>query len=73
MYMQWSKDDGYNLSSQTLIITCLPRFEKLALSQFQLHIEAQTTNQSFVCRNRQKTIVIRAAAGKYKVFVSYTC
>ena len=32
MYMQWSKDDGYNSSFQELIIPRMPCFEKLALS-----------------------------------------
>ena len=40
MYMQCIKDDGSTSSYQTLIITRLPSFEKLALSQFQLYIEA---------------------------------
>ena len=51
MYMQWSKGGCSTSSSQTLIILCLPRFEKLALSKFKLNIEAQTMNQYFVCRN----------------------
>ena len=42
MYTKWSKDEGSTSSSQTLIIPCLPRFEKLVLSQFQLYIETQT-------------------------------
>ena len=35
MYMQWIEDDGSNSSFQKLIITRLPRFEKLALSKFK--------------------------------------
>ena len=45
MYMQWSKYDGSTSSSRTFIIPRLTRFEKLALPQFQVHIETQTTNQ----------------------------
>ena len=48
MYMQWSKDDGYTSSYRTLIIPHLPRFEKLALSQFQLYIEAKINTQCFM-------------------------
>ena len=51
MYMQWSKDDGSTSLSRKLIIPRLPRFETLALSQFQLYIEAQTMTQCFVCPN----------------------
>ena len=40
MYMQCIKDDGSNSFSQTLIILRLSRFEKLALSQFQLYTES---------------------------------
>ena len=66
--MKWSKYDGSTSSSQTLIILCLPRFEKLALFQFQLYIEAETMTQYFGCRNRKKNIVIQSDAGKQKVF-----
>ena len=65
IYIQWSKDDGSNSSSRTLIIPCLPRFEKLDLSQFQLYIEAQTMTHCFVCRNFIKTVAVQAAAGKF--------
>ena len=41
MYKKWSKDDGSTSSSQTLIVPRLPRFDKLALLQLQLYIEAQ--------------------------------
>ena len=67
MYIQCIKDDGYNSSYQPFIIPRLLRFKKLALSQFQLYIEAQTTIQCFVCSNFQKTISIQVAAGKEKV------
>ena len=73
MYMQWRKDDGCTSSFLELIIPLLPRFEKLALSQFKLYIETETTTQWFLCCNFQKTIVIRSAEGKAKVFVVYTC
>ena len=64
IYMQWSKDDDSNSSSQTLIIPRLLRFENMALLQLRLYIEAQTMTQYFVCRNFQKTILIRATARK---------
>ena len=67
MYMQWRKDGGSTSSSRTLIITYLPRFEKLALTQFQLYIKAQTTTQCFVCCNCRKTIISRSDEGKEKV------
>ena len=51
MYIQWIKDNGSTSSHQTLIIPRLPRFEKLALSQFKLYIEAQKMTQCFVCSN----------------------
>ena len=73
MYMKWIKDYGSTSSSQTLIITRLTCFEKLAFSQFQLNIKAQTMTQCFVCRNCKKTIPVRYAEGKEKVFVFYTC
>ena len=66
--MQWSKDDGYTSSYQTLIIPRLTRFEKLALSQLQLYIVAQTLTQCFVWRNYKKTILIRDAEGKDEFF-----
>ena len=47
MYMQWSKDDGSTSPSQKLIIPCLPSFEKLDLSQFQLYIENSNNNSVF--------------------------
>ena len=62
--MQWSKDDGYTPSFQTLIIPCLPRFEKLALLQFQVYIETETMTHFFVCCDFQKTILIRSSEGK---------
>ena len=68
MYIQWRKYAGSTSSSQTLIMMSLPRFEKLALSQFQLYIESQTMTQYFVCRTCKKNISIQAAAIKGKVF-----
>ena len=73
MYLQWRKYDCSNSFSQTLIIPRLPCFEKLALSQFQLYIEAQKMTQCFVCSNFKKIILLRYAEGKEKVFVFYTC
>ena len=68
MYTKWSKDDGSTSSFQKLIIPRLPRFEKLAFSQFKLYIETETTNQFFVCCNFQKAIIIQSAEGKDKFF-----
>ena len=64
IYMQWRKDDGFPVSSQKLIIPCLPRFDKMDLSQFQLYIEAQTMTQCFVCCNFKNTILIGVVEGK---------
>ena len=73
IYFQWSKDDGSTSSFQTFIIPSLPRFEKLTLSQFNLYIETETMTRLFVCCNSQKTVLIRYAEGKERVFVFYTC
>ena len=54
-----------------MIIPRLPRFEKLALSHFQLYIEAQTMTQSFVCSVCKNIILIQAAEGK-KRFLYFT-
>ena len=72
MYMQWSKDDGSTSSFQELTIPCLPRFDKLALSQFKLYIESETIAQFFVCYNFQKAVLIRSAESK-DFFMFYTC
>ena len=48
MYMQCSKETSSTSSSWELIIPRLPCHEKLAFSQFQLYIEAQTMTQ-FLC------------------------
>ena len=58
MYMQWSKDEGSTSSSRKLSIPRLTRLEKLALSQLQLYIEAETMTKCFVCRNLKNTIFI---------------
>ena len=58
IYMQWRKYDGCTLSYRTLIIPRLHRFEKLALSQLQLYIEAQTVTQCFVWLNYKKNILV---------------
>ena len=73
MYMQWSKFEGSISSFQELIITRLPCFEKLTLSQLELYIETETMTQCFVFCNCQKTILIQSAEVKEKVFVFYTC
>ena len=41
IYMQWSKDNGYTSSNQKVIIEFLPRFQKLALSQFKVYLEVE--------------------------------
>ena len=58
IYMQWSKDNGYTSSNQKLIIECLPNFGKMALSQFKVYIEVETTNHCYVCDNCQNSIFI---------------
>ena len=68
MYMQCSKDDGSTSFSQTLIIPRLPHFEKLALSQFQLYIEAQKMISCFVLLNCKKTVLVRYDKGKETIF-----
>ena len=67
MYIQWSKYDGYTSFFQKLIITRLPCFEKLALSQFKVYIKTETMTHRFVCCNFKKTIIIRSSKVK-KVF-----
>ena len=57
MYMKLSKDDGSTLSSRTLIISRLPRFEKLALSKSQLYIENKTMN-SVLCAIITKRLLL---------------
>ena len=68
MYIQWSKDNWYNLSSRTLIIPRLPCFENLALLQFQLYTEAQTITQCFVCHNYQKYYCRSSCCRQREVF-----
>ena len=72
MYMQWIKDESSDSSFLTLIIPRLPRFEKLALSQFMVYIETETMTHFCVCCNFQKTILIGSTEGK-DFFVFYTC
>ena len=71
MHMQWSKEDGSNSFSWTLIISRLPCFEKLNLSQLQLYIKAQTMTQFAVCRNYKRTILTWSTEGKV-VFLYFT-
>ena len=66
--MKWVKDNSSTSYLQKFIIPRLPCFEKLAFSQFQLYIEDQTIPHCFVCRNYKKSILIRSAEGKEKVF-----
>ena len=58
MYIKWRKYYSYDPSYLKLIIPSLPSFYKLALSQFQLYIKAQTITQCFVCRNCQMIILV---------------
>ena len=73
MYIQWIKECGSTSYSQTFIIPCLPRFDKLDFSLFQLYIETKKMTLCFVCCNCKNTILIRAAEGKENCFVLYTC
>ena len=68
MHIHWSKDNSYTSLYQTFIIPRLPRFEKMALSQFQLYIETEKMAQYFVCLNYQNTILVRAVEGREKGF-----
>ena len=72
MCMQWTKDNSSASSYQTFIIPCLPRFEKLALSQFKVYIESQIMTQWFVFRNYKKIILTRDAEVKEEVFLYFT-
>ena len=58
IYIQCIIDDGDSSSSKNLTITCLPSFEKLALPQFQVYIEAQTMTQCVLCNNLKNTIIV---------------
>ena len=69
--MQWRKDDGSTSSFQKLIITHLPRFGKLALSQFKVYIETETMNHCFVLYNFQETILVQSAEGKYFLYFTH--
>ena len=49
IYEQWSSDNS---------IKCMPHFEKMALSQFMVYIEAEKTTQCIVCNNCNMSIFI---------------
>ena len=49
IYMQWSSDNR---------IECLPHFEKMALSQFNVYIEVEKMTQCYVCDNCKRGIFI---------------
>ena len=68
IYMEWRKDNSSTSSIQKLIITRLPCFEKLDLSQFKVYIETETMTHFFVCYNFQKIILIQSAEGKERIF-----
>ena len=68
IYMQWRKYYGSTSSFQKFIITRLPCFEKLALSQFKVYIKTETMTRFLVCYNYQKTVLIRSTEGKERVF-----
>ena len=59
IYEQWS---SYNS------IKCLPHFEKMALSQFKVYIEAGKTTQCIVCNNCNMSIFIPSSNLKEGVF-----
>ena len=61
------------LNQGKMTIPRLPRFGKIALSQFQLYIESQITTQSFVCRNFKILFLFELLQAKRFFFVSYTC
>ena len=68
--MQWSSDNSYTSSNQKLIIECLPKFGKLALSQFKVYIEVETMTHCYVCDNCQMRIFIQSANVK-EVFLYF--
>ena len=47
---------------------CLPHFEKMALSQFKVYIEAEKTTQCIVCNNCNMSIFIPYSNVKEGVF-----
>ena len=59
IYEQWSSDNS---------IKCLPHFEKMALSQFKVYIEAEKTTQFIVCNNCNMSIFIPYSNVKEEVF-----
>ena len=47
---------------------CLPHYEKMALSQFKVYIEAEKTTQCIVCNNCNMSIFIPSSNVKEGVF-----
>ena len=64
IYEQWSSDNS---------IKCLPHFEKMALSQFKVYIEAVKMTQCIVCNNCNMCIFIKYSNVKEVFFVFYRC
>ena len=59
IYEQWSRDNS---------IKYLPHFEKMALSQFKVYIEAVKTTQCIVCNNCNMSIFIPSSNVKEGFF-----
>ena len=59
IYKQWISDNS---------IGCLPRYEKMALSQFKVHTEAEKMTQYIVCNNCNMIIFIPYSNVKEEVF-----
>ena len=59
IYIQWRSDNS---------IEWLPHFEKMALSQFKVYIEAEKTTQCIVCNNCNMSIFIPNSNVKEGVF-----
>ena len=73
IYMQWSKYDGSTSSFQKLIIPRLPRFEKLALSQFQLYIEAKIILSVLCDLFAKRQFSLEMLKSEKMILVFYTC
>ena len=58
IYIQWSSDNS---------IECLPHFEKLALSQFNVYIEVEKMTHCYVCDRCKMSIFIQYSNVKEEV------
>jgi hypothetical protein len=67
MFNKWANNDGSSTSSQ-LSSFRLPRFETLALEQFQFYIDTKSMEHCFVCKNCKKTFRVSCGAGMEHVF-----